>query len=119
MNAVPKIGMFFPMFLMQLPVLLVCLVAGGVVLAKWKQGAQGSIWAVCGFGLAVFLCVAVPIVQTVVQHWAMQDDMLSQRGLILTASGVLWSLLRAATYALLLIAVFAGRSPSTAANSPP
>jgi hypothetical protein len=117
MNTAPQIGMFLSMFMTQLPVLVVCLLAGTVVLMKWKQGAQGSIWALCGFGLAVFLCVAVPIVQTAVQHWVTQGDNLAQRASIFGALGIFWSLLRAATYLLLLVAVFAGRSASTAPAS--
>jgi len=110
MNAVPQIGMFFTMLLTQLPVLIVCLVAGAVVLGKWKQGAQGSIWALCGFDLAALLCIAVPAVQTAVQNWMMQGNNPALRGSILSALGILWSLLRATTYVLLLVAIFAGRS---------
>ncbi len=105
------------MFLTQLPVLIVCFTAAVVVLMKWKQGGAGSIWALLGFGLAVFLGVAIPVVQGAAQFWMHQGDNVAQRASILGALGFVWSFLRAATYALLLIAVFAGRSNSNVATT--
>lgn len=119
MNTGVPIGIFLSMFLTQLPVLLVCLVAAVVVVVKWKQAGSGSIWALCGFGLAVFLGLAVPVVQTLVHFWMMQGGNFPSRAPILSALGILWSVLRAATYVLLLLAVFAGRSTPTAGNTLP
>jgi len=103
------------MFVTQLPMLLVCLVGCVVVVVKWQQGSRGSIWALLGFGLALILCVLIPVVQTGVQHWVMQNsEMVSQRAAVLMSVSIFWSLMRAVSYALLLVAVFAGRSTSSA-----
>ena len=111
MSSTVQIQMLVSTFAMQLPSLLVCLAACVVVVVKWQQGSRGSIWALLGFGLALIICVAIPIVQSVVQPWIMQSsETMSQRAAILSSLSVLWSLLRAVTYGLLLVAVFAGRS---------
>ena len=102
----------------QLPILLVCLLAGVVVLAKWRHGSRGSIWALFGFGLALFLCFAIPIAQPVVRSWVMQGGDAARLGATFTGLAVLWSVLRAITYGLLLVAVFAGRSAPTSVPPP-
>ena len=69
MNNTDQIKLLLSMFAIQLPTLIVCFVAGVVILARWKQGSKGSIWALLGFGLAAVLCFAVPVAQTAVQDW--------------------------------------------------
>ena len=69
MNNTDQIKLLLSMFAIQLPTLLVCFVAGVVILGKWKQGSKGSMWALLGFGLAAVLCFAVPVAQTAVQGW--------------------------------------------------
>ena len=70
MNNTDQIKLLLSMFAIQLPTLLVCFVAGVVILGRWKQGSKGSIWALLGFGLAAVLCFAVPVAQTAMQEWA-------------------------------------------------
>jgi hypothetical protein len=69
MNNTDQIKLLLSMFAIQLPTLLVCFVAGVVILGRWKQGSKGSMWALLGFGLAAVLCFAVPVAQTAVQDW--------------------------------------------------
>ena len=118
MNNTDQIRMFLSTFAMQLPTLLVCLVAGVVIVVKRKQVSGGSMWALLGFGLALVLCIVIPLVQTSVQLWVVQSGDVAHRASVLTNLSILWSLLRAITYALLLVAVFAGRSTSLSSSSP-
>jgi len=118
MNNTDQIRLLLSMFAIQLPTLLVCLVALVVVLGKWKEGSRGSMWALFGFGLAAFLCFAVPVAQTAVQDWVSHSGHTPTEGAsVMAGISMGWSVLRAVTYALLLIAVFAGRS--TSAGSTP
>jgi hypothetical protein len=87
-----------------------------VVLTRWRQGSSGSLWALLGFGLTLLLCVAIPAVQTVVQSWVVEMEP-SRRGTLYSALSMLWSVLRAATYALLLVAVYAGRNSAGGART--
>ena len=71
LNFLPE---FLHSFLMQLPVLLMCLAAVAVVLGKWRQAPRASLWALLGFGLALILCFAIPIGQVAMRskwpiHW--------------------------------------------------
>ena len=120
MNNTDQIKAFFSMFVTQFPILLVCLAAVIVIVAKWNLASRGSMWALLGFGLTLILCIAIPVVQTVVQSWVIQNvETIAQRASFFAGLSILWSVLRALTYALLLVAVFAGRSASPSAPRPP
>jgi hypothetical protein len=68
-------------------------------------------WALLGFGLTTILCFAIPVAQAGVQEWMKQSGWpMAERTSVFAGLGFLWSVLRAVTYALLLVAVFAGRS---------
>ena len=111
MNNTDQIKLLLSMFAIQLPTLLVCFVAGVVILARWKQGSKGSMWALLGFGLVAVLCFVIPVTQTAVQAWVRQSGYTtSENASVMAGISIVWSILRAITYALLLIAVFAGRS---------
>ena len=113
MNNTDQIKVLLSMFAIQLPTLLVCFIAGVVVLGRWKQASKGSMWALLGFGLAAVLCFAVPVVQTSVQEWIRHSGRtMAENASIMAGIAMMWSAVRAVTYALLLIAVFAGRSSS-------
>jgi len=119
MNNTDQIKLLLSMFAIQLPTLIVCFVAGVVILARWKQGSKGSMWALLGFGLAAVLCFAVPVAQTAVQDWVRHSGYTTPESASLMAGiSIVWSVLRAVTYALLLIAVFAGRSTSPPVSRP-
>lgn len=74
MNQTHPIQMLLSSLRMQLPLLLVCLAAVVFELVRWKPASRGAIWALLGFGLALGLCLAIPLVQTVVQQWVMQGE---------------------------------------------
>ena len=99
------------MFATQLPTLLVCFVAGVVILGRWNEASKGAMWALLGFGLATILCIAIPVAQAGVQEWMKHSvETTAERTSVFAGLGFLWSVLRAVSYALLLVAVFAGRS---------
>jgi hypothetical protein len=111
MNNTDQLKLLLSTFAIQLPILLVCFVAGVVILAKWKEGSKGSLWALLGFFLAAVLCFAVPVAQTVVQDWIRHSGHTTiEAASVMAGISIMWSVLRAVSYALLLIAVFAGRS---------
>ena len=119
MNNTDQIKMLLSMFAIQLPTLLVCFVGLVVILGRWKEGSKGSMWALLGFGLAALLCFVVPVAQTVVQDWLRHSGRtMVESGSIMAGISMWWSVLRAVTYALLLIAVFAGRSTSPPVSTP-
>jgi len=94
----------------QSPVLLVCLVACFVILARWKQGSRGLVWALLGFGLALVLSIVVPIAQTSLQRWAIESGgSMASRASIMTGASLVWAAMRAISYICLLVAIFAGR----------
>jgi hypothetical protein len=76
-------------------------------------------WALLGFGLAAVLCFAVPVAQTAVQDWVRHSGYTtSESASVMAGISIVWSVLRAVTYAFLLIAVFAGRSTSPPVSRP-
>ena len=74
MDNTDQIKLLLSLFAIQLPTLLVCFVAGVVILARWKQGSKGSMWALLGFGLTALICFALPVTQTAVQDWVRHSD---------------------------------------------
>ena len=117
MNNTDQLRLLLSTFAIQVPTLLVCLVAGVVILGKWKEGSNGSLWALLGFGLAALLCFAVPVAQTGVQDWIIHSGHTAIEGAsVMAGISIVWSVLRAVSYALLLIAVFAGRPTSPPAT---
>lgn len=90
----------------QLPILLVSLVGCLMMMGRWNEGSRAAGWALLGFGLSLALCLIIPVVQTLVQNWAVQSsNSMAQRATVFTVLGLLWSVLRAATYVLLLMAL--------------
>ena len=118
MNNANQFKLLLSTFAIQLPTLLVCFVAGVVILGKWKEGSKGSLWALLGFGLAALLCFAVPVAQTAVQAWIIRSGHTAiESASVMASISILWSILRAVSYALLLIAVFAVRQTSPPASN--
>jgi uncharacterized Tic20 family protein len=98
------------LFVAQLPILIVSLLGCIVIMGRKNDLGSASGWALMGFGLSVLLCVVIPVAQMLAQNWAMESGRsLAQRASIFTVLAVAWSLLRALSYALLLMAVLAGR----------
>jgi hypothetical protein len=119
MNNTDQLQMLLSLLAAQLPILLVCLVACVLILTRWKQANGGSMWALLGFGLPLILCILIPVGQISVQSWIMHSNNVAHSAYIFTGLAVLWSVLRAVSYALLLAAVFAGRSAPQPASPPP
>ena len=95
----------------QLPILLVSLVGCLMMIGRWNEGSRAAGWALLGFGLSLALCVLIPVVQTIVQNWAVQGgNSMAQRATVFTGLALVWSVLRAGTYALLLMALLGGRT---------
>ena len=119
MTAADSIKLFLTTFAIYLPMLMVCVVAGVVILLKWRQGGSGSMWAILGFGLALALCFIMPAGHALLQHWVYFGGMQGSRMWAYSAFSIVGALLHALVYALLLVAVFAGRPKPDAAIPPP
>jgi hypothetical protein len=94
---------------MNVPTLLVCFVAGVVILGRWREASNASVWAALGFGLVLVLCFVMPLAQTMIQQWVLEEGQRASRMWAFTAFGIVGSVLRAVIYALLLAAIYAGR----------
>src|SRR5437588_3948865 len=107
-NITPNYAASISMFLVQLPTFVVCLVGLIVAAASWRKSPSGSLWAVIAFALALALGLIVPVGQQILWRF-MEDTDVAARGRASSALGFFWSMWRGATYALLLVAVYAGR----------
>jgi hypothetical protein len=95
------------LFAGQLPILLVSLVGCLVMMGRWNDGSRAAGWALLGFGSSLALCVVMPVGQALVQSWVVASGpSMVQRAWAFTALGLVWAILRAATYALLLMALW-------------
>jgi len=117
-NTTAQIQLFLSIFVMYLPTLMVCLVAGVVILIKWRQASTGSLWALLGFGLLLMLCFAMPVGQSMIQRWVSESGQVQSRIWAFTALSMVSSLLHCVAYVFLLVAIFAGRSKTDAAMPP-
>ena len=104
-----QLKLFLTSVAMNAPVVLVCFVAGVVILGRWRQGSSGSVFAALGFGLVLVLCFVIPLGQTMIEQWVWENGQRESRMWAFTAFGIVASVLRAVTYALLLAAIYAGR----------
>lgn len=99
------------LFAGQSPILIVSVLGCLIVGVRRTELSGAASWAILGFGLSILLCVVIPVAQMLVQNWVMESGQnVAQRASIFTILAVVWSLLRAASYALLLIAIIAGRT---------
>jgi len=91
------------------PTLLVCLVAGFVIMGRWQEAPTASFWAAMGFGVVVVFCFVLPLAHTMLQHWVLEGGARAARMWAFSALGIVGSLVHAAVYVLLLTAIYAGR----------
>jgi hypothetical protein len=110
-----QLRLFLSLVAVNVPTLLVCFVAGIVILGRWGQAPRASVWALLGFGLVLILCFVMPFAQMLLQQWVFEEGQRANRMWAFTAVGVVGSLLHAVIYALLLAAIYAGR-PKTGAS---
>ena len=94
-------------FLYQLPVFIACVAGLIITVASWRKSPSASLWALLGFGLALALCVLVPVGQQIAFQLIQGEAM--TRAKLNSVLSLFWSMLRATSYVLLLIAVYAGR----------
>lgn len=101
------------MFAGQLPMLIVSVLGCVVVMARRNELGGAASWALMGFGLSALLCILIPLTQTLVQHWVLEGGAsVGQRASVLTVLGLVWSVVRAVSLGLLLMAIVAGRQRS-------
>jgi hypothetical protein len=94
------------MFAGQLPILLVSVAGCMMMVGRWNEGSRAAGWALLGFGLSLVLCVLMPVGQLIVQNWVVgSGQSMVERAWAFTALGFLWSVLRAVSYGLLLMAL--------------
>ncbi len=107
--------LLLPMSTAQAPLFLVSLVALVVIAARWRHAPAACLWALAGFGLRLILCAAIPVVQAAVHYSRIQGQQSARDfGVLLSGLSLLWSVLAAASYALILVAIFVGRTKSEA-----
>src|SRR3954466_4986416 len=94
-------------FLYQLPVFIACVAGLIITVTSWRKSPSASLWAMLGFALALALCILVPVGQQIVFQ-LVQGEAIA-RAKMNSVLNLFWSMLRAASYVLLLIAVYAGR----------
>lgn len=111
--------MFFSLLMVNLPTLIVCVIALAVILVNWKRAPRAAVWAAMGFGLTLVICLAMPALHALLQRWVFQGSDQAGRVWTFTALSLAWSALHAGSYALLLVAVFSGRPKPEAAPAPP
>ncbi|MFN2623899.1 MAG: hypothetical protein ABR611_13760 [Chthoniobacterales bacterium] len=103
------------MFVGQLPVLIISLLGCVVIMARKNELGGAASWALMGFGLSILLCVLIPLTQSFVQKWVLEGgSSVAQRASVFTVLGLVWSILRAVSYGLLLMAIVAGRQQRSA-----
>jgi len=107
MENTDQLKTFLSLFAINLPALLVCFVAGIVILGRWRDAPGASLWALLGFGLLVVLCFVIPLVEVGQREGRMWA---------LTAFGIVGSVLRALIYAFLLAAIYSGRPKAATQN---
>ena len=100
---------------MNVPTLLVCFVAGVVILGRWREGSSASFYAALGFGLVLVLCFVMPLAQTIIQQWVFENGQRESRMWAFTAFGIAGSVLHAIVYSFLLAAIYAGRPKAVSA----
>ena len=106
----------------QSPMLLICVAACVVIIAKRGWSSSWTLWALSGFGLNVLLYTFLPWIQGSTELWFLQSHLLRELGIpAFVATSFTWSLLHAITYTLLLVAFLVPRPsspPSTSSLSP-
>lgn len=101
--------MFLSMFPYYLPMMVVCIVGLVVAINRWRQAPEASLWAVLGFGIALFICLGMPVAQVLARSWALGDGHHSERIWVFGVLSFAGSILHAAVYAFLLVAIYTGR----------
>jgi hypothetical protein len=109
-----QLQMFLSLLSTSVPTIVVCVVAGMVIMARRDDAPAAAPYALFGFGLLFVLCFVMPLGQMMLQRWVFEDGQRAARMWAFTAFGFANSALHAVIYASLLLAIFAGRSKAGA-----
>lgn len=118
MSDVVQLRPLILLLLAEVPLIIMSLVGCVVTLVRWKQGSRGSIWAFTGFALATMLFSIGNVFLSIIGQWVIKtcdEEMIEVNHLTISFA---WSAINAIPYALLLVAIFAGRSLAQPASSP-
>ena len=102
----------------HVPAVLVCGAGVIVALFKWRQAPAASLLCLLGSGLLLFLGIAMPIVWALLPRMVGSHDFSFTR-IVYSSLSILWGVLAAGAYALLILAVYTGRgnAPGVAPNT--
>ena len=102
-----QLTVLISMFVGQLPILIISLLGCVVIMARKNElGGGTTFWALMGFGLSIVVCVLIPLAQSFFQKWVLEGGAsVGQRASILSVLALVWSILRAVSYGLLLMAL--------------
>jgi hypothetical protein len=104
-----QLQIFLSLLSTSVPTILVCIVAGVVIVARRSDAPAAAPYALFAFGLLFVLCFVMPLGQTMLQHWVFEEGQRGSRMWAFTAFAFVNSALHAIIYACLLLAIFAGR----------
>jgi len=93
----------------QSPVILVCFTGFAVVVVRWRSLGTGALPSLLGFGFAVLLSLASPILWAILPR-ALHEKASTEMSSIFTAVGVAQSVCWALALALLVLGISMGRS---------
>ena len=105
------------LFVNQLLIIIVSLVACVVIVTRWKKLGPASLWAFSGFGLTLLLGIA-QVVFMVLNTGMLGDLIPTMRPWMSKIMGIAPLFLHPLAYVLLLVAIFAARTTSTSADLP-
>ena len=107
---IPKI---LSVLLVQGPLLVVTLVGFVVSLARWRTAPATSRWVLAASLLSLLACLGATVTQTLGPEFARRYALpLSQIGIYYAVVGFVWTTVRAASVASLLVAAYVGRGAS-------
>ena len=104
-----QLKMFLSLLATYIPTIVVCLIAGIVIVSRWRDAPGAAPYALLGFGVLFVLCFVIPLGQTFLQHWVLEGGQRAGRMWAFTVFGFANGAFHALVYLLLLLAIFAGR----------
>ncbi|MFO0883545.1 MAG: hypothetical protein U0894_05055 [Pirellulales bacterium] len=114
-----EFDMYLASLMTQLPILVVGVLGLLAILSQRKRLGNASHWAVMGILLAMAASVLPIFCQDEISKHFLFGASPQQQFAVMAYFAVLWAILRATSYALLLVAIFSSRSQNTSAPSAP
>jgi len=112
-----EISFFITSLMTQLPILVVGVLGLIAILSQRKRIGNASHWAIMGILLAMVVSVLPILCQDEISKHFLFGAPPEQQFAVMAYFAVVWSILRAISYVLLLVAFFVGRNPTM--NTPP